>query len=212
MEDIVLIGYGGHARSIADCIERSHKFRIDGYTERFVQDSRYPYLGTDDELEKLYKEGIKNAAICIGYLGKGTLREEIYQKLKKIGYKLPVISDPSAIISDTAVLEEGTFVGKGAIINSGAKIGKACIINTMSLVEHDCIVQDFVHLAVGAMLCGEVFVGRSAFIGAGATVLQKKTIGENSVVGAGAVVTLDLPEHCTAVGVPAKPIKYFKNK
>lgn len=211
MEDIILIGYGGHARSIADCIERNHKFRIAGYTEQIVQDSRYKYLGTDDKLEKLYKEGIQNAAICIGYLGKGNLREEIYQKLKKIGYHLPVISDPSAVISDTAVLEEGTFVGKGAIINSEARIGKGCIINTMSLVEHDCIVEDFVHLAVGAILCGGVFIGRNAFIGASATVLQSKKIGKKSIVGAGAVVTLDIPKDCMAVGIPAKPIKYFED-
>lgn len=188
MEDIILIGYGGHARSIADCIERNHKFQIAGYTEQIVQDSRYKYLGTDDKLEKLYKEGIQNAAICIGYLGKGNLREEIYQKLKKIGYHLPVISDPSAIISDTAVLEEGTFVGKGAIINSEAKIGKGCIINTMSLVEHDCIVGDFVHLAVGAILCGGVFIGKSAFVGANATVLQGISVPENTTIPAGIVV------------------------
>ena len=188
VEDIILIGYGGHAKSVADCIERNHKFRIAGYTEQVVQDSGYKYLGPDDKLEKLYKEGIQNAAICIGYLGKGNLREEIYQKLKKIGYYLPVISDPSAIISDTAVLGEGTFVGKGAIINSGARIGKECIINTMSLVEHDCIVEDFVHLAVGAILCGGVFVGRSVFVGASATVLQGISIPENTTIPAGIVV------------------------
>lgn len=188
MEDIVLIGYGGHAKSIADCIERNHKFRIVGYTERIVQDSKYPYLGTDDELERLYKAGIKNAVICVGYLGKGNFREKIYQKLKEIGYDLPVIYDPSAIISDTATVEEGTFVGKGAVVNCGARIGKGCIINTMSLVEHDCVVKDFVHLAVGAILCGDVFVGRSAFIGANATVLQGISISENITIPAGIVV------------------------
>lgn len=211
MEDIVLIGYGGHAKSVADCIERSHKFRIAGYTEFALQDSRYEYLGTDEELEKLYQNGIQNAAICVGYLGKGNLREKLYQKLKKIGYNLPVILDPSAIVSDMAVLGEGSFVGKGAIVDSGAKIGKVCIINTMSLVEHDCVIEDFVHLAVGAVLCGGVLVGRSAFIGAGATVLQGRRIGKGSIIGAGAVVTLDIPENCTAVGIPAKPIKYFGN-
>lgn len=188
MEDIILIGYGGHARSVADCIERNHKFRIVGYTEQIAQDSRYKYLGTDDKLEKLYKEGIQNAVICIGYLGKGNLREEIYRKLKKIGYYLPVIYDPSAIISDTVVLEEGTFIGKGAIINSGAKVGKGCIINTMSLVEHDCVIEDFVHLAVGSVLCGGVFIGRSAFIGASATVIQGMSIPENITIPAGIVV------------------------
>lgn len=211
MEDIILIGYGGHARSVADCIERRHAFRIAGYTEFVPQNSEYRYLGRDDELERLYRNGILNAVICVGYLGKGDLRERLYQKLKKIGYNLPAILDPSAIVSDRAVLGEGSFVGKGAIVNSGAQIGRACIVNTMSLIEHNCVVGDFVHLAVGAVLCGGVLVERNAFVGAGATVLQARRIGEGSLIGAGAVVTTDIPGNCTAVGIPARPIKYFED-
>ena len=33
MEDIVIVGFGGHAKSIADCIERMGKYRIVGYTD-----------------------------------------------------------------------------------------------------------------------------------------------------------------------------------
>ncbi len=42
------------------------------------------------------------------------------------------------------------------------------------------------------------------------TILPGVTIGENSVIGAGAVVTKDIPPNCLAVGVPAKPVKFFK--
>lgn len=188
MEDIILIGYGGHARSVADCIERRHAFRIAGYTEFVPQNSEYRYLGRDDELERLYRNGILNAVICVGYLGKGDLRERLYQKLKKIGYNLPAILDPSAIVSDRAVLGEGSFVGKGAIVNSGAQIGRACIVNTMALVEHDCVVKDFAHIAVGVVLCGGVLVGEGAFVGAGATVIQGLSIPDRGIVPAGMTV------------------------
>ena len=49
-------------------------------------------------------------------------------------------------------------------------------------------------------------------LGINVTVLPGVTIGENSVIGAGAVVTKDIPPNCLAVGVPAKPIKFYKNK
>lgn len=47
MEDIVLVGFGGHAKSMDDCIERDGKFHIIGYTDIEEYVSRYNYFGTD---------------------------------------------------------------------------------------------------------------------------------------------------------------------
>lgn len=189
MEEIILVGYGGHAKSVADCIERQGKYRILGYTDVVQHEgTRYPYLGTDEVLQQYYTSGVRNAAICIGYLGRGDLRQRLYTILKKIGYYFPVIVDPSAIVSETAQIGEGTFIGKSAIINSDAKIGIMTIINTMSLIEHECTLGNFVHVAVSAVLCGQVCVGDGALIGANATVLQCKKIKCGQIVPAGATV------------------------
>lgn len=188
MDDIVLIGFGGHGKSVADCIERENKYRIAGYTDNSEYFSRYKYLGNDEALNSIFKSGIRNAFICVGYLGKGEVRERLYEKVKSIGFKIPVIIDPSAIISDTAQLGEGTFVGKGAIINADAKIGKMCIINTKALIEHECQIEDFSHIAVGAVLCGQVKVGKAAFIGANATVIQQIAVKPKEIVPAGVTV------------------------
>lgn len=188
MEDIILVGYGGHAKSVADCIERTNEYRIIGYTEPAKVDSRYPYLGTDDVLKEFYSKGVKNVAICQGYLGHGELRQRLYSFVKEIGFSLPAIKDPSSIISDTATIGEGTFIGKGAIVNAEAQIGKMCIINTMSLVEHECSVGDFTHVAVAAVLCGQVKVGNDAFIGANSTVIQCQIIPDGKIVPAGITV------------------------
>lgn len=185
MEEIILIGYGGHSKSVADCIERQKEYKIVGYTDLQEVDSPYPYLGTEEVLYSLYDKGIRHLAMGIGYLGRGNLRENIYAKAKKIGFSFPIIIDPSSIISSTAVLEEGAFVGKLAIVNAAAHIGKLCIINTKALVEHDCVVGDFTHVAVGAVLCGQVNVGRSVLVGANATVLQCQSVRDNAIIPAG---------------------------
>ena len=185
MEEIILIGYGGHSKSVADCIERQKEYKIVGYTDLQEVDSPYPYLGTEEVLYSLYDKGIRHLAMGIGYLGKGNLREDIYVKAKKIGFYFPIIIDPSSIISSTAVLEEGAFVGKLAIVNAAAHIGKLCIINTKALVEHDCVVGDFTHVAVGAVLCGQVNVGRSVLVGANATVLQCQSVRDRAIIPAG---------------------------
>ena len=196
MNDIVLVGFGGHGKSVADCIERQGLYRIIGYTDLTeYADSPYPYLGTDDALEKLYEQGVRYAAVGIGYMGKGRIREQLYEKLTQRGFSLPVIVDPSAVVSPSAEIGEGTFVGKLAVVNAEATIGKMSIINTKALIEHECVVGDFTHVAVGAVLCGAVTVGNSCLVGANSTILQSCTLGNAVVVGAGSVVTKSLGDN-----------------
>lgn len=188
MKDIVLVGFGGHAKSVADCIEREGKFHIIGYTDIEEHASRYKYLGNDDVLKTVFDEGVKNAAIGIGYMGKGNLRNKIYERLKMIGFHMPVIADPSSVISESAQIGEGTFIGKGAVVNAEAIIGKMAIINTKALVEHECVVGDFAHIAVAAVLCGQVKVGEAAFVGANTTVIQCREIEPQQIVPAGVTI------------------------
>lgn len=193
MEDIVLVGFGGHGKSVADCIERQGKYHIIGYTDlQSCGGSKYVYLGTDDVLEGIYAKGVRNAIVCLGYLGIGITREKIYDRLKNIGYTLPTIIDPSAIISEGTELGEGTFVGKLAVVNADSMVGKMAIINTKALVEHECTVGDFTHIAIGAVLCGNVSVGEASFVGANATVIQSYRVGDRVVIGAGTIVAKDI--------------------
>lgn len=188
MEDIVIIGYGGHAKSVADCIERSQKYRIVGYTDFCEQRSYYDYLGTDDALDIVFKKGIKKAVVGIGYLGKDSIRGKLYRKLKNIGFELPVIIDPSAIVSQGVSIGEGTIVGKNAVINSESVIGKMAIINTGAVIEHECVIGDYVHVAVGAVVCGQVMVGEGTFIGANSTIIQCQNVAPKSIIPAGMVI------------------------
>lgn len=183
-----MVGFGGHAKSVADCIERQRKYKIIGYTDLEMHNSKYPYLGTDAVLKSYYDRGIGNAVVGLGYMGKGSVRKRLYEQLRTIGYTMPIIIDPSAVISDTAQIGEGSFIGKGVIVNAEAKIGKMTIINTKALVEHECIIGDFTHVAVAAVLCGQVEVGDEVFIGANATIIQNMRIPSNAVIPAGETV------------------------
>ena len=188
MKDIVIDGFGGHAKSVADCIERQGKYHIVGYTDVEDKHTRYAYLGTDEELSHLFAVGIKHAVVGTGYMGKSSIREKIYEDLKTIGFSLPVIVDPSAIISETAEVQEGTFIGKGVIINAEANVGKMVIINTKALVEHECVIGDFAHVAVGAVLCGQVDIGKAVFIGANTTIIQCKKVDSGRLIPAGMIL------------------------
>lgn len=199
MEQILILGHGGHAASLVDILERGKEFKIAGYVvnEQIASCSiDYPIIGTDGDLLNLYQSGIENAVIGVGYLGKSNLREKLYERLKKIGFYLPVVCDPSAIVSEHVEIGEGTSIGKGAIINVGAEIGKMCIINTGAIIEHDCMVEDFAHISVGSVLCGSVRVGEASFVGANATVIQGKKIGNHCIIGAGTTVRKNVEDNC----------------
>ncbi len=196
MEKIVVLGYGGHAKVIMDSIVSMNEYEIVGYTDVEDKKADIEYLGNDDCLEELFNKGISTAVIGMGYLGKGTLRDDLYKLVKKIGYNVPAIIDKSAILSRQDVsIGEGTFIAKRAVINPGVKIGNCCIINTGGIVEHDCEVGDFSHVSVSTVLCGEVTVGSHCFIGANSTVIQCRTIGDNCIVGAGSVVRRDMRDN-----------------
>lgn len=190
MKEIILVGFGGHAKSVIDSIEKTKRYKIVGYTDikQGNEYKGYQYLGNDDVLQLYFDKGVGHAFISVGYMGKGDLRCKLYEKVKGIGYTLPSIIDVSAQLAEDVKIGEGCFVGKRAVINANASIGKMCIINTGAIIEHDCVVDEFSHISVGSILCGNVQVGRAAFVGANATVIQGRIIGDECIVGAGAVI------------------------
>lgn len=193
-EKIVIIGMGGHAHSVIDSILSNGKYEIAGYVDKVDHGSYLGigYLGNDDKLLDIYSKGITNAIVTIGFIGKSSVRNVIYNELKKIGYNLPVVTDKTAIIANNVNIDEGTFVGKCAIVNANSSIGKMCIINSKAIIEHDSVIGDFSHIAVSACLCGEVKVGSDSFVGANSTIVQCLNIGSGVFIGAGMLVIKDI--------------------
>ena len=164
-----------------------------------------PVLGGDSDLPRLFAAGWTHAAVTLGSVGNPARRRTLYRMLKDIGFSLPVIADPSAVIGRETTLGEGVFIGKGAVVNSGVQIGPCAIINTGALVEHDCVVGAFAHIGPGGVLCGDVTLGEDVHVGANAVVRQSIRIGTGSLVGAGSVVVKDLAADTQAFGNPCRP-------
>ena len=200
-EGIVILGFGGHAKSVIDSLLESERYNIIGYTDNHVCKCPFKYLGTDDELKNLYQSGVRNAVLGMGYMGQSTIRDKLVSIATEIGFRFPVIIDPSAIVSNDSIIGKGTFIGKKAIINAGANIGNFCIINTGAIIEHEDIIGDYSHVSVGAILCGNVSVGHHAMIGAGTTIIQGQAIGDNCIIGANSTVLSDVKSNTKCYGV-----------
>lgn len=190
-----LFGASGHGKVIKEIVE------ADGNcVDAFVDDN----LSIDVFCGRRVLHDATGLSPIIVSIGNNSVRKTIVDKLS---CNFATAIHPSAIISPSATIDEGTVVMAGAILNADTVIGRHCIVNTGASVDHDCQIADFAHIAPHATLAGGVTVGECSWIGAGAVVKQYVNIGRNCIVGAGAVVLNDVPDGTTVVGVPARIIK-----
>lgn len=212
MNEIVIIGGGGHAKVIISILKRIDRHNIVGFTDIVKKGSILDinYIGDDGVLETLinkYKSCFAVIGIGITDLSDIDKRLTIQKRLESLGYDLPVIKSPVAIINENVELGKGTVVFDNAVINTGTKVGENAIINTNSAIDHDCQIGDHVHIAPGVTLSGGVVVRNKSLIDAGATIIHNVNIGENCIIGADALVTGNCLKPGTYVGVPAKLIE-----
>lgn len=177
--EILLIGGGGHCRSVIDVIELENRFSVGGIIDTKGNAGTkvldYPIIGCDNDLPEL-RRSYDYALITLGQLKTPDVRIKIYEQLKQLGYTLPVVVSPLAYVSRHASVGEGTVVMHGAIVNAGALLGKNCIINTKALLEHDVIVGDNCHISTGAVVNGGVKIGSGTFYGSNAVSKQSMEI------------------------------------
>ena len=210
---LLIIGSGGHFRSIIDCLNTEQYLGIaiidNSFDENVHQkiETEFSIIARDSDAPRLFEEGYKLAVLAVGSVGDPSIRIGLFEKYKNIGFEFPAVIDPSAIISKNTIIDEGVFIGKGTIINTGVELGVCVIVNTGAVIDHDCHLGDYVHIGPNVSLSGGVSIGNCSHIGVGSTIIQSVNIGENTIIGAGSVVIRDIPSNCTAVGVPAIPIK-----
>jgi len=208
MSDLVLWGAGGHGKVVLDVARAMGRFGTISFIDDACERPGREFCDCQVFEASRYLQLLKGKG-CSQYLvsiGKNEMRAACFQRALEHGL-LPVrLVHPSAVISESARLEDGTVVMARVVINAGAQIGKNCILNTAAVVEHDCRVGDHVHLSPGVLLGGGVTVHSFAHVGLGAIALPGAEIGEGAIVGAGAVVLGSVPSGTTVVGIPARDL------
>jgi len=191
MKEIILIGGGGHCKSVIDVIELEGKFVIAGIVdvpELFGNDVLgYPIIGSDSDLVNLAKK-YTYALVTVGQIRSPELKIRLFDLAKKAGFSLPSIISSSAYVSSHSFIGNGTVVMHDTSINAGASIGDNCIINSKSLIEHDCKVFDHCHISTNVTINGAVTIEDGCFIGSGVVTNNSITIKKNSFIKAGTVV------------------------
>jgi acetyltransferase EpsM len=200
---ILLYGASGHGLVIADILGLKREWSFVGFVDDDPAKAS-EVLGSKKSLPSLMKQGVKWALVS---MGDNRVRMKIAVELSRMGFKLATAVHPAATIAGDVELGEGTVIMAEVAINPKSRLGRNVIVNTGATIDHHAQIEDGVHVGPGAHLAGNVRIGAGTLIGVGAAVIQGISIGTHSIVGAGAVVIRDIPDSCTVVGNPARPIK-----
>lgn len=213
MEKIAIVGYGGFAREILSLINnincQAAKYEFVGFVgvEKGQAIHGYPVIGNDEEIN-MTTEPIS----LVIAVGEPNLKEKIRSKYTNPLVSFPTLIHPSVIVGDVGSVKigEGCIICAGCILTTDITIHNFVTLNLQCTVGHDTVINDYASFMPSVNISGEVNVGKGVYVGTGAKIINQLEIGEKTIVGAGAVVAKSLPANCTAVGVPAKPIKFNK--
>ena len=198
MDEIILIGGGGHARSCIDVIELTGLYKIAGLVEKDnindKENFRYPIIGTDENLPDLRKK-YGFALVTVGQINSAASRVRLFGVLMDLGFKLPVIVSPRSFVSPHSKVGAGTIIMHDVIVNTNTEIGQNCIINNKVLIEHDATVGDHCHISTGAIVNGGVKINQGTLIGSRGVIKQAISIGENCIVGMGTIIKRNVPDN-----------------
>jgi acetyltransferase EpsM len=194
MKKIIILGCGSHAAELVDYIEYINKtstqnqYNIIGLmdvTEEHYHHYgyNYPYLGDIDEhivdVEVFYLLGIGNL----------TIRTKVLEEFKLKNAKFTGIIHPTALISDSAEIGEGTIISHNASVGPKAKIGRFNVINSRCTIGHDSIIGENNFISPQVVLGGGSKVGDNNLLGTNSCLIPEIEVGNNNKIMAGMVIS-----------------------
>lgn len=211
MQKLVIIGAGGFGREVAWLVERMNKMEQRYHLAGFVDDGKqpgeliddYPVLGNMEWL--LSQEEDLSIAVAVGNAGTRKRLAQIVQK--KRGIIFPNLIDPSVRMSERVQLGMGNIITAGTTMTVDILLGDFNILNLHSTVGHDVRMESYITVYPGANISGAVTIGECCELGTGCQIIQGLSITEQVILGAGAVVTKNIVQKGTYVGVPAQKVR-----
>lgn len=208
MRPLILVGGGGHCKSVIDVAEQAG-FEIHGILDlpESVGETilNYPIIGSDNRIVDFVND--YDFVVTVGQIKNSDLRKRIHRKILEAGGQLRTIISPKSHVSNYSKIEDGTVVLHNSVINADVRIGLGCIINTLSNVEHDVTIGDFCHISTGAMVNGGCIIGNNCFVGSQSVLAHGVEIVDGCIISAGSFLHKSVATQGVYFGNPAKLIK-----
>ena len=213
MKNLAIYGAGGFGREVQMLVEQINQkestWNIIGFYDDGVEKGKIinetKLLGGLAELSQVGTE-----TFLVFAIGNPLTKKKLVDAISNPNIKYPTLIHPNVQIGSFNEIGEGSIITAGNIITVNTQIGKHVILNLCCTVGHDAIIGDYCSCMPATNISGEVNISACVYVGTGVKIVNQVDIGENAIIGAGAVVAKSIPDNCTAVGIPAKPIKFHK--
>lgn len=214
MKDIYIIGAGGVGRETAQLIEDINSEKQQWNLLGFIDDNKelhgrningYEVLGG---IELLNNFAGKPSVVCT--ISNPVIKNSVLKKLNNSNIEFARLIHPTAVISRYADIGKDVIVQAFCYLSTNIVIGDHVQLNPQCGIGHDCLIGDYSSLYWNVNISGNVKIGEGCLFGTKSTILQGISVGKWSIIGANSTIIKDMPAHCTAVGTPAKPIKFHK--
>ncbi|HEX8989752.1 MAG TPA: acetyltransferase [Rhodocyclaceae bacterium] len=199
MKPLVIFGLGDIAELAAYLFPLHTEYEI----AAFCVDREYAeietFLGrpvlTPEELTQKFPPSAADVFVAIGYRNINKGRQEKYQQMKSLGYRLASYVSPKATVFDNVEIGDNCFVFENNVIQPFVRVGNDTILWSGNHVGHHSVIGDHCFIASHAVISGRVTIGRNVFIGVNATLRDHISIGDHCVVGAGTLLLKDAEPH-----------------
>jgi sugar O-acyltransferase (sialic acid O-acetyltransferase NeuD family) len=213
MNKIAIYAAGGFGREVLTLInhinEQKSQFDFIGFFDDGLPTgtavSGFKVLGGLQELNS-FAEPLQ----IVVAIGTPSIKRKVVEQITNKNVSYPILIHPNVILGAPQYIKigNGSIITAGCILTTDIEIAEHVILNLACTVGHDTTIESYASFMPGVNISGEVRIKDAVYVGTGAKIINQLEIGENTIIGAGAVVSKSLPPNCTAVGIPAKPIKF----
>jgi sugar O-acyltransferase (sialic acid O-acetyltransferase NeuD family) len=213
-QQIVIYGAGGFAREVAWLIESCSSGQQRYEVAALIDDNATAYGQRLNDIPVMSLVAAYQqfpAALAIGGIGAPHLRQRVMEKAAAIGFAAATLIHPQTASSRWVTIGTGTVICAGCILTTNITLGQHVQINLDCTIGHDVVMDDYVTLAPGVHVSGQVRLGKRVYVGTGAVIIngteaEPLIIEDDVTIGAGACVTRSVTRGETVVGIPAKPM------